>query len=239
MLHFLNISLFFAMLGVFSFTTPLCLAGVEKYSATVEDGTARVIRPGKKAASEPTEEYLENIAPAAPAPKKLRAPGKVTAHSKSENTVSDAAELRRERGGYKQRVDELEQAEEDMVALYPQDGVEMTADEAVEGPDASAVERAEEEQVADETVAPAAPVIESRVAEKAVVRADVAKKQKAQSFDTVPDKRITEIAQRLKYANEILKRWGRAYDYRSVTLSQFKKIVAELEAIDEKTQSVN
>ena len=255
MANFSNRSLSFALLATFIGAMPLCQAATEKYSATVNDGTAHVIRPGKKAASLPTEEYLEDLAPAAPQPKKLRAPSKISAHSKSEDTVSDTAEIRRERGTYKKRVEEAEQAQveqdatlipaaqvdEDMAALNPDDAVELNADEANKGPDTTAVERAEEEAVAsddaqtDDVVAP----LESRVAEKAVVRATVAKKQQAKSFDVVPDKRISEIAHRLKYANEILKRWGRAYDYRSVTLTQFKKIVAELEATDENSQSVN
>ncbi len=48
-------------------------------------------------------------------------------------------------------------------------------------------------------------------------------------FDEVPKEKMDEIAVRIKYTYEILKRFGRAYDYRSTTLSQLKQTLAELE----------
>ncbi|MBI3542741.1 MAG: hypothetical protein HY075_05640 [Deltaproteobacteria bacterium] len=96
--------------------------------------------------------------------------------------------------------------------------------------------------------------VDARLKEKAIVskasRSELAHAQKrddhhkelrqmASRFDTVSDKYIPDLAQRLKYTNEILKRFGRAYDYRLTTLSDFKKILAELESTEEKTNASN
>lgn len=69
--------------------------------------------------------------------------------------------------------------------------------------------------------------------------AEAAKKEllsRAKKYDAVPDERISELAQRLKFTNEILKRFGRAYDYRLMTLGEFKKVLAELELKQEKSK---
>lgn len=49
-------------------------------------------------------------------------------------------------------------------------------------------------------------------------------------FDVVPRERAAEISERVKYSYEILKRFGRAYDYKTVTLKELKSILKELEA---------
>ena len=49
------------------------------------------------------------------------------------------------------------------------------------------------------------------------------------NFDSVPSEHVDEIAERIKYAYDILKRFGRAYDYRVVTLAEFRKILEDLE----------
>ncbi len=48
-------------------------------------------------------------------------------------------------------------------------------------------------------------------------------------FDSVPQEHVEEVAERIKYAYDILKRFGRAYDYRVVTLTEFRKILKDLE----------
>ncbi|MBI2604473.1 MAG: hypothetical protein HYW49_00175 [Deltaproteobacteria bacterium] len=50
------------------------------------------------------------------------------------------------------------------------------------------------------------------------------------AFDVVPRERVEELSERVKYSYEILKRFGRAYDYKTVTLKEFKSILKELEA---------
>lgn len=64
-------------------------------------------------------------------------------------------------------------------------------------------------------------------------------RSRATKFDNVPDKFIPDLAERLKYTNDILKRFGRAYDYRITTIRDFKKILTELESVQEKTTAVN
>jgi hypothetical protein len=55
-------------------------------------------------------------------------------------------------------------------------------------------------------------------------------------FDEVPKEKINEIAERMKYTYDILKRFGRAYDYRTTTLSQLKLKLEELESKKETSQ---
>lgn len=50
------------------------------------------------------------------------------------------------------------------------------------------------------------------------------------AFDIVPKERVAELSERVKYSYEILKRFGRAYDYKTVTLKEFKSILKDLEA---------
>jgi hypothetical protein len=83
------------------------------------------------------------------------------------------------------------------------------------------------------------PTVEASTATPMATKPEPAKVAAGDGFDAVPDERVREIAERLKYTNEILKRFGRAYDYRSTTLSEFKKILAKLEASEEKTNSSN
>lgn len=48
-------------------------------------------------------------------------------------------------------------------------------------------------------------------------------------FDTVPKEKVAEISERMIYSYEILKRFGRAYDYRATKLSELKRILKDLE----------
>ena len=57
--------------------------------------------------------------------------------------------------------------------------------------------------------------------------------------EKVPQNKITDVSERLKYANEIIKRFGIAYDYRSMTLKDFKRILAKLEAKEKSNSSQN
>lgn len=208
---------------------------VEKYSATVNDGTAEVIRPNRVVTPEPAEEFLEQVAPA-PKKKRTVATKQATAPNMSEGNADSFEHRRQRRQTAEERFQELEEAQvergaveaaphaapvlgalpDDLPALYPADGIELTSDEA-------SVPAPEEE----------------RLAEKKAVKVEMAKKPVTGTFDVVPDKRIPELAQRLKYTNEILKRWGRAYDYRTTTTRQLRQIVAELEAVDENSQPIS
>lgn len=63
--------------------------------------------------------------------------------------------------------------------------------------------------------------------------------EESEKFDVVPSSKIPEIAERVKYTYDILKRFGRAYDYRTTTLSELKKILIELENQTSKEVSKN
>lgn len=241
---------------VLSLPTLAVAKSAEKYSATVQDGTAQVIRPGRVATPEPAEEFLEDLAPA---PKKTPAKAKLAAPTNLKvKTPLEARLGEREMIGQKHHVDAVEPSDsaeatppgdvpvpasetapvaapgsdDELPALFPADGVEMTSDEA----DESTARTSLSKQSPETFQAPVNPTkpVEKRISEKAAV-----KKTEREKFDVVPDERVSEIAQRLKYANEILKRWGRAYDYRTTTLKEFKKVVAELEAIEEKSEATN
>ncbi|MEW6058367.1 MAG: hypothetical protein AB1540_17335, partial [Bdellovibrionota bacterium] len=80
-------------------------------------------------------------------------------------------------------------------------------------------------------------VLEEARAEKKAVPAQAEKKSEP-AYD-VPDQRISEVAERLKYTNDILKRFGKAYDYRSTTLKEFKRILADLESKEENSKELN
>ena len=61
----------------------------------------------------------------------------------------------------------------------------------------------------------------------------------AKKYDRVPDTRISELAERLKYTNDILKRFGFAFDYRATTLAELKSAIVQLEASESKKKSIN
>lgn len=50
--------------------------------------------------------------------------------------------------------------------------------------------------------------------------------------EKIPENKIADIAERLKYANDIVKRFGIAYDYRVMTVTDFKRILVKLESQD-------
>ncbi len=49
------------------------------------------------------------------------------------------------------------------------------------------------------------------------------------SFDTVPDEQKDGISKRLELVSQLIKRHGRAYDYRQHTLKELRTILAELD----------
>jgi hypothetical protein len=50
------------------------------------------------------------------------------------------------------------------------------------------------------------------------------------TFDSVPQAQADGVAKRLKLVEEIVRRYGRAYDYRSLTSKDLELILAELDA---------
>jgi hypothetical protein len=251
--------------------------GAEKYAATVDDGTAKVIKGSTRVDQAAVkEEYIGDEAAPAPKPaKKLSAPKNVRhTVSMTEETVSadndEASALKRENAELKRRLTMLEKAKaevkaETAAATQDEDATEKVAEANDVAPGAAAAETAstEEEvpaeQMQAQPIQPKKPVVAAAkkvllapmtisavkktadvstapvAATPAVAAAEPTKKpaKQADKFDAVPDERVAEIATRLKYTNEILKRFGRAYDYRSTTLSEFKKILGELEATED------
>lgn len=202
-----------SFVGLIVILPTLCFGGeisqaAEKYAATVEDGTAKVIKANAKIdANEQKEEFL--VTP----------------------TTTDAA--------LKAPANVIHEVKVDPVASQPTT-VPETAPQAAPILTTPAV--------SPETVkaAPVAPKrelnpIDVRIFEKKqiLVQTQVEMLKKTAAFDTVPQKHVAELAERLKYANDILKRFGRAYDYRTTTLKDFKRILADLEATEENAAIAN
>lgn len=106
------------------------------------------------------------------------------------------------------------------------DNVEPTLESEELSSEEAAPEVAAEEKPAEKA--------EKKPAEKQAVSA-VAKSadvEDEKAFDAVPKKRIPELSERMIYAYEILKRYGRAYDYRVTTLKELRKVLSELEKQD-------
>jgi hypothetical protein len=59
------------------------------------------------------------------------------------------------------------------------------------------------------------------------------------SFDSVPSPQIGPVTQRLKVVEEILTRFGRAYDYRSHTLRELQAILKQLDEVTRPDQPVD
>lgn len=57
------------------------------------------------------------------------------------------------------------------------------------------------------------------------------------NYDIVPTDKVSQISERMKYAYEILKKHGRAYDYRSTTLKELKKTLVDLDIEMKKKKS--
>ena len=71
---------------------------------------------------------------------------------------------------------------------------------------------------------------------KAQIKApeDLAKARTA--GDKIDANHVKDIALRLKYTNEIVRRFGIAYDYRVMTVKDFKRILAKLEAQEKQAE---
>ncbi len=91
-----------------------------------------------------------------------------------------------------------------------------------------------EQNLVDEELDNVKPKISAKTKTKAEIKSTSVPeksitKSEEESFDVVPSSKIPEIAERVKYAYDILRRFGRAYDYRTTTLSELKKILQDLE----------
>ncbi|MBI3557397.1 MAG: hypothetical protein HY074_14120 [Deltaproteobacteria bacterium] len=201
-------------------------------------------------------------APAAPA--KFSAPAVVAEPATPSPEAIELAEIKRHNAELQKRLEVLEQARaaqkieaakeaKAAQAPAPADVTEEAANAQDVAPGADTKEEMKAEDVVESSTSPA-DLLDQRVKEKRQVskaaKAELAVQQTAEQkqkelreksgkFDQVPDQHIKDIAQRLKYTNEILKRFGRAYDYRLMTLAEFKKTLNELEQVEEKTKSAN
>ena len=201
-------------LGSLTLSIAACIAissaahAVERYPSTVDDGTLKVMRGNTKIDDSDEGPLSELAAPAPKAPQKMKA------------TVVTAAPE-------KQNV----QSREDSQEISDRETVEESA-EPTPPTNEELVENQTSPKPEEKVEAPVDPV-EERLQEKKEIRTELARKEalalKGQAFDVVDSAHVPELAERLKYANDILKRFGRAYDYRITTLSEFKKILSQLE----------
>ena len=204
------------------------------------------------------------IKKALPAPAAFKAPVAVAAEAAAPSAEAiELAQIKRQNAELQKRLEVLEQAKvaqkveakaEAQATLAPAPIVPQDAPDSQDiAPGAAAQSEAKTEDVVDSDLSPS-DQLNARVKEKAQVskaaKAELAQaqtteqKQKAlrertTKFDQVPEQRISDVAQRLKYTNEILKRFGRAYDYRLMTLAEFQKTLNELDQAQEKTKSSN
>lgn len=210
----------------------------EKFAATEDDGTAQMIHASTNVeADKPKEEFLEDenaVAssdPVTPAVKEtpIKRPSETTQVPKQEKLPQKKTSL-----------------EEHVIAEASNDA---PSDDSGDVGVNDLTETAEASKTSDGPTLDTRS-IDGRVQEKMLVseqtrktEATALKKElhhktvlnQANKYDLVPDKYISDLAQRLKYTNEILKRFGRAYDYRMTTLSEFKKVLANLEADEKKS----
>ncbi len=240
----------------------------EVFRATEEDGTAKLIRANTKVDEQkPAEEFIQSepvaAAPApvaAPAKKTMAAPAKfsapvatVAAEAAPSAAAIDLAELKRHNLELQKRLEVLENARVEQKAEAKADVTEEQANAQDVAPGAKEQSEMKSEDVVESSPSPT-DTLDARMKEKAAVtkiarveqaheltaeQKQKALREKSGAFDQVPDQHIKDVAQRLKYTNEILKRFGRAYDYRIMTLAQFKKTLNELEQSEEKTKSSN
>lgn len=202
-LRFASLSL--ALPALVSLISPA--SATESYSATVEDGTAKIIR--SNTVIEDNAEYLASpTLPTKVAPKPAPTPTPPADESSEEND------------------NESETAANENT---PANTAPVTATSAAK---VSAKPKPEK------------TVFEHRLNEMVQIRGKeviatplIVAPSKPISFDAVPSDRVAELSERITIASDILSRFGRAYDYRTITLSDFKRIVTELET--EKSRNKN
>ncbi len=210
----LNTSDFAALLPLGILLSLLQVHAAEKYSATVEDGTPKTL-----SAHEAADMDEFSVTKTVSSKRILRGSAAKTAAASP-----DLLELKRQNQTLKQRLQVLEQ---ERTQLREQAASEVT-EETPESP---------VPPVLNESVPTAAQELEvSDLPPAEVKKTAQAAELSPKKFDAVPNARISEIAERLKYANDILKRYGRAYDYRSTTLKELKTVLAMLEKAEERSE---
>lgn len=189
----------------------------EKYSATVNDGTPRLVEHSTRMddGGETIVTNLENsrnLRQRSLKKKAIEAPQ--TFRTRTHSAVdAEIADLRKQSDSLQHRLEILEDArtevEKNPPSLDSDEYQEFNANELSDTPQPE----------------PMLPV----ESEKPTVVAAPQPAQKAKLYDKVPDNRVAELAERLKYTNDILKRFGLAFDYRATTLKELKTVLATLE----------
>jgi hypothetical protein len=95
---------------------------------------------------------------------------------------------------------------------------------------AISVPAGEEAGIAPQTDRPAPPSAGSVRVQAAPQAGPVSTRWQSARFDPVPQPQRDGIARRLGLVEEILRKHGRAYDYRSLTVRDLETILAELDA---------
>lgn len=146
-------------------------------------------------------------------------------------TVSDGTPLTM-RADYS--IDEEPLEEANLESLKAAD-IADTSDESLDKEQPSEQASNEQEPTLEPEVAPKKkPMVHKNVAQVKIAQASTSANSSVPEFDIVPKEKIAEIAERIKYANDILRKTGKAYDYRTTTLKQFKQIRKQLEAKNDK-----
>ncbi|HRK03319.1 MAG TPA: hypothetical protein PLH57_11695 [Oligoflexia bacterium] len=202
---------------------------VETYSATENDGTPKVIRATTPTLGNTMVIHLareDRVAPPAERQreraKELERERAAAAQSIAVKEVSEA-DLRDE----SQALDEAS-ARAESESNQSESEIDSILDEPAQKSDSP---------VTAEAAQPADKNVDLRLDEKRDItekaRAEAAKKAellaKKLKFDEVPKNHSKEIELRVKYTYEILRRYGRAYDYRVLTSRELKNLLASLE----------
>ena len=214
----LNFKLLVAAIGL-SAAMITSAHAVEKYPATVKDGTAELIQ-SNTAVDELMASHTVQT-PGIDAPPKRREKEKAVV--KVETKKAEVAELKRQNDELKKRLKEIEAAQAE--PSIPADGALADGEVPAESMDIPAAD------VSSAAADVSTSAVNTRAQEKTEAKAEakVASSPVPSKVDVVPDNQVHQIAERLKYTNEILKRFGLAYDYRVTTLAEFKRILSDLE----------
>lgn len=204
--------------------------GAQTFPATVSDGTPTAIHNSTPLTKEPNV-YMEDMV--VPAPKKRMAEREqikkeISQAPQQPQQITDA-DIQKEQAAVKANTESNE-------ATIKADDAVLDAPATAAAPTATPAPVASQPQQAAPSVAAADPATKRIQEQQKVavqVRAEEARKAELERekshFDIVSKQHEGEVAARMKYAYEILRRFGRAYDYRVLTSRELKGLLTQLE----------
>ncbi len=206
----------------------------ERYSATVNDGTARSIEHNTHTGDNGGDTIRTNVDRSRAMHRQAQAQPQsrpaIAAPKRYKNAVDlEIDELKRQNDALQRRLQILEDAREEVRANPP---VLPTAQEEAAAPMQQEVEvdsSGVSGDVAGDELPKLEPLLPVTPAPTVGAPGPAAPVAKQKRYDVVPVERVAELSERMKYANEILKRYGIAVDYRTTTLSELKGALEKLE----------